>query len=73
MIQKNENEVHLHTGVHYSALKGIMNNEVKWMERKNIIVIEGIQTQKDKWTLTIKYRLPMIHSIDPELNKKEDS
>jgi hypothetical protein len=49
------------------------------MELENIILSEVIQIQKDmhwyiltnKWLLAKKYRIPMMHSIDPKkLNKK---
>ena len=52
------------------------------MELENIILSEVNQTLKDinsmyftyKWTLAIKYRIPMLYSTDPKkLNKKEDS
>ena len=47
------------------------------MELENITLHEVTKIQKevltDKWILTIKYRILMIHSTDPKkLNKKED-
>jgi hypothetical protein len=65
---------------YYSAIKykDITNFSVKWMELKNINLSEVTKTQKVihamylLWKLTIKYRIPTLHSIDPKkLNKKE--
>lgn len=55
-------------------IKDIINVAGKWMELENTLLSEVTQSQKShvwyvityKWVLTIKYRMRMLHSTDPQ-------
>jgi hypothetical protein len=66
--------------MHSAIQKKDIMNLGKWMALKNIILRDVTRTPKDmhgwyvltdKWILTIKYRIPRIHSKDPKKLKKE--